>query len=185
MPTLPLNYSENSVECPPPLTSERRLATMESLAGDLEAQKRFWRKVKVGELNDCWPWTLGVSSKGGYGLVTHRQMTLRAHRVAARLSFGPFLNASLVCHRCDNPPCCNPIHLFFGSNLDNQIDCIQKKRNRKAVGIDAACVKLTPEQVLGIRQLAGHLSHKRIAEQFGVGKTTIGSILNRVTWKHI
>jgi HNH endonuclease len=77
----------------------------------------------------CWEWT-GALSKSGYGKVKWRPRDLRVHRVAAHLWLGFDLDDErLICHRCDNPKCFNPDHLFVGTDKDNQLDCASKGRH--------------------------------------------------------
>lgn len=80
--------------------------------------------------SDCWEW-LGSRSKSGYGKIKWRPCgDLRVHRLAAMLWLKMDIgDIRLVCHRCDNPLCFNPAHLFIGTSKDNQIDCVIKGRN--------------------------------------------------------
>lgn len=98
--------------------------------------ERFWSKVdKSGpvvrsDLGECWVWK-GSRSRFGYGRfpVEHRRQVY-AHRFAYELAYGPIVLDLLVCHRCDNPPCVNPDHLFLGDNSDNIAD--RQSKNRQA-----------------------------------------------------
>lgn len=104
----------------------------------LDANK-FWGSVDKRGEDDCWHWTRGRNTKG-YGLVhvkslpedyerTGRMATqLTAHRVAYYLSRGDMNPADYICHTCDNPSCCNPAHLWLGSQQDNVNDMIAKGR---------------------------------------------------------
>lgn len=180
-----LDCLERSEGLPLQKSRERRLAAMESLAGDLKAQKRFWKKVIIKEVNECWPWKAAVTVCGGYGVLRYAGMCLRANRISARLSFGPIPNGKHICHHCDNPPCCNPNHFFYGTDMENSKDCIRKGRARKALGLYAANVKLTPEKVFLIRSLLKESSHLKLAKRFKVHKATIGAIARGTTWKHL
>jgi hypothetical protein len=95
---------------------------------------RFWSKVdKSKGLKSCWPWK-GKLDKDGYGRFStgkHRkQKWHRAHRFAFYLSKG-YLTDLYILHRCDNPACCNPNHLFEGTQKDNVLDCKVKGRIAK------------------------------------------------------
>lgn len=82
--------------------------------------------------NGCWEWT-GATSPRGYGKIKWRKFgDLRVHRVAAMLWLGIALDdPRLACHKCDNPKCFNPEHLFMGTSSDNQVDCVRKGRNAR------------------------------------------------------
>lgn len=149
---------------------------------------RFWSKVdKGGGLNACWPWLAGTDGEG-YGCfqkLEPRKLRTQAHRVAWELVHGA-PGAMHVLHRCDNPPCCNPEHLFLGTNLDNAAD-------RHAKGRDAAPIharmrkstKLNVELVAEIRALDGAMTQEQIGDRFGVKQTTVSQVLRRETWRDV
>lgn len=82
---------------------------------------------KVDKSGSCWVWT-GYRVQFGYGIITTAKRRERAHRVSYRLHVGPIPDGLLVLHKCDNPPCVNPDHLFLGTDLDNKEDCKRKGR---------------------------------------------------------
>lgn len=87
----------------------------------------FWAKIDHnGGPDACWPWTEGTGRRG-YGKATYQGRTVAAHRLAWELTNGP-AGKLFVCHSCDNPPCCNPAHLFLGTPQGNQDDCRAKGR---------------------------------------------------------
>lgn len=94
-------------------------------------EESFWAKVIIKEPNECWLFN-GYCNVEGYGIVTTQSHYIRhkefAHRIAWRLTNGP--TELRVLHKCDNPPCCNPAHLFEGTQLDNIADMVRKKRSR-------------------------------------------------------
>lgn len=82
-----------------------------------------------------------------------------------------------VCHKCDNPKCCNPRHLWLGTNADNMSDMSIKERTHTT--------KLTAAQIYEIKKLNGKMTHKEIAKKFGVSAPLISYIMNGKRWKHI
>lgn len=97
----------------------------------LKIQERFWSLVE--KTDGCWAWK-GYTQEGRYGhfMVTpgHRQ---GAHRVAWQIAYGAIPDGLHVCHRCDNPSCVRPDHLFLGTHRDNMRDMVARGRNRRKV----------------------------------------------------
>lgn len=90
---------------------------------------RFWSKVEVTENpDDCWNWKAKAKSGHGYGIFNLGDHQSNAHRVSWMLSNGPIPDGLFVCHKCDNPRCCNPNHLFLGTPKDNTDDMNRKGR---------------------------------------------------------
>lgn len=89
---------------------------------------RLWSQVKKGKDNECWPW-VGATDKDGYGRFRWNYGMFRSHAVAYRLA-NPDSQAPCALHTCDNPPCCNPLHLFGGTQGDNVTDRHGKGRTR-------------------------------------------------------
>lgn len=89
---------------------------------EFKLENRFWPKVDKKD-NGCWEWT-GCKVKGGYGRYCIKNVMYLSHRVVMNC-FDPNI---VVCHKCDNPPCVNPDHLFLGTNKDNTQDCVKKGR---------------------------------------------------------
>lgn len=107
-----------------------------------DISERFWSKVKCGTDDECWLWQAHRQAHRGYGtfgigsrlIPGSRHTSALAHRVAWELTYGPVPNGARVLHQCDNPPCCNPKHLFLGSQADNVADMIAKGRQNFAAG---------------------------------------------------
>lgn len=107
--------------------------------------ERFWSKVDRGGPDDCWNWT-ACAQREGYGRFMRRGRVWQATHVAWELHHGaPPPKGALVCHRCDNPRCVNPAHLFIGTHLDNRRDCVAKGRARGGEG-DRNPMRLYPEK---------------------------------------
>ena len=86
----------------------------------------FWRRVDMsGGPDACWPWRGGMTYEG-YGIALFDGKSTTAHRIAYILTHGPIEPSLVVCHHCDNPPCCNPKHLFDGTQRDNIQDSVRK-----------------------------------------------------------
>ena len=163
-------------------------------------KKEFWSNVRKLK-NGCWEWTGSRHKRGGYGMLhgqrpDGRDCFVKCHHVAWELVNGEISDGLWVLHDCDNPPCCNPTHLFLGTQFDNMADCTAKGRHglqshpeRAARGEENAAAKLTEEQVRQIR--ARYVKGKigcgstTLAKEFGVSKSAVKRILNRKQWAHV
>lgn len=139
----------------------------------------------------CWLWEKALNNKG-YGLLQCGGYKGYAHRFSYALRNGPIASGKHVCHRCDNPCCVNPDHLWLGTAADNMADCAQKGRHasqrggaRYAIGARAGRAKLTDSLVAEIRALGRSQSQRAIAARYGVTKTAIKLIQQGSTWKHL
>lgn len=141
-----------------------------------------WIRVAKGEPDACWPWLGGFA--GRYGQLSVGGRRQQAHRVAFHDATGIDPGDKCVCHRCDNPPCCNPAHLFLGTVRENTRDAMRK--GRLAVGERSARSTLTTAAVLAIR--LRHAAGTRmcdLAREFGTTPTNIRFIVQRRTWRHV
>ena len=89
--------------------------------------KSFWPRVSVGQPWECWEWE-GPVNRSGYGLFSLDGDQAMAHRMAWWLGVGEVFIGGNICHHCDNPGCCNPAHLFMGTQKQNVLDMIDKGR---------------------------------------------------------
>lgn len=160
----------------------------------MELGERFWSKVNKTE--SCWIWIAGKSNK--YGNFNFNGKQYRVHRLMWESLYGPIPHGMVICHKCDNPPCCNPDHLFIGTQKDNIQDAARKGRIRNHMGCNGGSefnptrgennglAKLTEPDVKAIRELAsqGHSSWV-LAKQYGVDPSAIRQVVKRQTWKHV
>jgi hypothetical protein len=146
--------------------------------------ENFWRRVdRSGGPDACWPW-LGCAGKKGYGSLSWGGEHYGAHVLAYMLHHGLPRPDKQVCHSCDNPPCCNPTHLFTGTQADNEADKIRK--GRSLVGARNPGAKLTDDQAREIhrRRTAGEKLDS-LAAAFGVHRMVIVAIAKGRTWRHL
>lgn len=157
------------------------------------ALDRFWSKVdQSGGPDACWPW-MGNRHIKGYGrirvtLERGRYSYVTTSRLALELALArPLGPGELACHRCDNPPCCNPAHLFAGDKRANGQDMSTKGRGRGAPrGELHQKAKLTEDDVRAIRAaFAGGQSKSAIARAHGCHVRNVRAIVNGSTWRHV
>jgi predicted XRE-type DNA-binding protein len=150
--------------------------------------KRFWSKVILTANNElCWIWDAS-KDKDGYGLFRIENKNIRANRLSFFLYYRIDPCDNVVCHKCDNPTCVNPSHLFLGSHRDNINDCWSKGRKVKTDGSLNGMAILSESQVIEIITLWGSGKYRfksDIAKIFGVSQPTVSEIINRKTWTHI
>jgi len=152
----------------------------------------------------CWPWQ-GCCNRDGYGAYEVKGKYIGAHRMAYQLKFGPIDKGVQVNHNCPNgdlPSCCNPAHLWLGTQHENILDMERKGRARHPKGDEHGkrlhpelvlrgekcnLSKLTESDVLEIRSLftAGNYSQPAIAEKFSITQQCVSSIIKRKTWAHL
>lgn len=147
--------------------------------------ERFWTKVRRGD--GCWEWTGSRNRPGRYGRVLWRGKRLLAHRVAWTVAGGEVPDGLRVLHRCDNPICVRPEHLFLGTQADNVADMIAKGRAKNQRGHRNGRAILTDDDVVDIRTLyhIGDLTQVQLGAAFGVSRPTICDVLSRRHWAHL
>jgi hypothetical protein len=149
-----------------------------------ERLRRFFSKLKRHE-SGCLVWTAARHNKGYGEFVLRTGVKKRVHRLVWEIMNGPIPKGLQVLHTCDNPPCCEPTHLFLGTNLDNQRDMRAKGRDSKPPVYHRANhpnAKLTEADVAEIRDLLKSETQASIATRFGVCPSTIGYIKRGDTW---
>lgn len=158
---------------------------------------RFWSKVQlpsvIGGPDICWEWQAGSHTRG-YGAFGAAGLNLRAHRVSHSIVNGPIPDGLCVCHSCDNPPCCNPAHLWLGTMRDNTLDMAKKGRHGMVVrpelvwrGEKATNAVLNDNIVRELRRLykTGKYTYKHLSIMFGVGRGTVYRAINYQGWAHV
>jgi hypothetical protein len=142
---------------------------------------RFWEKVVKGP--ECWEWTAG-KQYSGYGRFWLDGKKVGAHRHSWALENGPIPEGMHVLHRCDNPGCCNPAHLFLGTHADNVADMASKGRQQR--GESNGKAKLTELEVRVLRRyLATDISVRALARHMGVNESTLHNIKHNRKWRHL
>lgn len=145
---------------------------------------KFLSKIKTTDvLDDCWLWA-GGRDKNGYGMFWAMDKFSRAHRAIWEMIHGDIPDGMAVCHKCDNPPCVNPAHLFTGTALDNHRDCINKGRRACTSGEYSYRAILNWEKVDEIRRLSSTgVPGKEIANQLNLKYPTVIGVIAQKTWK--
>ena len=143
-------------------------------------EERFWWKVDRVFSGECWNW-LADTNKKGYGFIWKDGDSEFAHRVSWIMKHGEIPPNLRVLHRCDNPSCVNPEHLFLGTDGDNQRD--KREKGRSARGSKNGNSKLTSDKVIAIRSSEKPVRH--IAEEFGIDASTVYNIRKRKQWAHV
>lgn len=147
---------------------------------------RLMRRVEYDPFGGCWLWSGAVITNAGYGHLPVRGKSTVASRVAWMLFRGPIPDGKFVCHKCDIRLCCNPDHLFLGSHRENMADMVAKGRGGGARGEASKKARLTEAQVRQIKvSLSLGSTQRAVAAQFGVHHTTVQSIADGRSWRHV
>lgn len=155
--------------------------------------EKFWKYVDKKSDDECWEWK-AYKDTNGYGILRINPKTYRAHRISWVLHYGEIpacdsYHGMCVLHRCDNPACVNPHHLFLGTHKDNMGDMRDKGRGvtPDAKGERQGSHKLTEEEVKEIREKYIPLvyTQRMLAAEYGVVRETIHAVLTRRNWKHV
>lgn len=155
---------------------------------------KYWilHNINVNRETGCWEWARSLDS-AGYGLIRDtsgpRSRLLKAHRALYEIEKGPIPQGLICCHKCDNPKCCNPDHIFLGTYKDNTQDAVKKKRMKQPClkAEKSPVAKLTNADVLEIRERYRTTkdSAAKISKDYGVGSHCIQQIVAGVNWRSI
>lgn len=155
----------------------------------LTAEQRFWSMVN--KTDSCWLWT-GRPGRKGYGCLWVDGRSWLSHRYSLVLHGVDLKDEDCALHKCDVRLCVNPDHLFLGTRADNTADMIAKGRasfyhNAFPGGSANPVARLTEQDVLEIRRLHREegLTHRALADRFGVARSNITLIVNGKTWAHV
>ena len=162
-------------------------------------RQRFWAKVLCGAPNTCWLWR-GAIDTHGYGKIWLKGHWLGAHRFSYVIAYGEIANRLCVLHKCDNPSCVNPAHLWLGTYSDNMNDCIAKGRDmwvgtrhwshrhpeRVHRGSRHWAAKLNEKDIIRIRyERACGKSGAALARELGVSSALVCKVIKGVIWKEV
>lgn len=144
---------------------------------------RFWQKVRVAGPDDCWNWMAGAD-KFGYGRFLFDGKNRHAHRISWILTHGEITNGLCVLHKCDNPACVNPSHLWLGTVAENNLDCLKKGRNKQPKWSKNGMAKLNEGQAREVKRrcLSGELRYK-VAREFNISAVAASYIAIGKNWK--
>ena len=155
----------------------------------VDIKDRLLSMIKVNPISGCWEWQ--GSKRRGYGrtIIGSRtngtRKSVSAHRLSYQVFVGKIPEGYEICHKCDNPSCINPEHLFAGTRQDNIDDRERKHRNVVKIGEEQPIAKLTKKDVKNARYERAFkgTSFNALAAKYGVSKKTIQNAINGVTWK--
>lgn len=151
-------------------------------------KEKFWDCVDIKSDDDCWEWKSAIGT-GDYGSTHYKGVSSSASRIAWQIVYGDIESEDIfVCHTCDNPPCCNPKHLFLGTRQDNVDDMMKKGRyvNPHCLGESHGGHKLSDVDVVNIRNLRRlGQTYKKIAELMHVSSSCVRDVLKGKNWRHI
>ena len=138
----------------------------------------YWMSRTPRPSKRCWNWKGPQQGRTGYGVIVVKKRRIAAHRFAYERAHGDIPDGAMVCHRCDNPLCVNPAHLYAGSPAENAHEAVFKGRFHAS---------LTPAQVNVLRKATTgqKLTQREWGEAFGVTQGAISRALSRDTWRRV
>ena len=147
-------------------------------------EKRFATKYEV-VASGCWEWVGSKLGDHGYGGIWRNGRFALAHRVSFEIHVGPIPAGGIICHRCDNPICVNPAHLYAGTTEDNVADRVARNRGFRAAGTRNGHARLTEAAVAEIRRRsATGVRQADLARAYGVSPALICMVVKGQRWTH-
>ncbi len=142
---------------------------------------RFWSKVDIGFPDQCWEWQASRREKG-YGQLWDGKFNWRSHRFVYTLEHGTIPDGMFVLHKCDNPACCNPRHLYLGTAQDNSTDMKRRNPNHKR-NVTRAHRDASPLNWSIVKDIrSSDLSPRVLSEKYGVSTDCIYGVLANKSW---
>lgn len=142
---------------------------------------RILKNISVNKATGCWEWQ-NSTHEFGYGMVYDGTKAVLAHRLAYTLFVGPIPDGMCVCHKCDNPPCCNPDHLFLGTKADNQSDMARKGRGASGERNGGTHRKRWEINEMRAVYATGLFSQAILSDAYGMSPSSVSRVLNNVVW---
>lgn len=147
-------------------------------------EQRFFSRVE--RTDGCWTFRSGARTRSGHRQIWVVDRMVLAHRVSWELHHGPILEGMVVCHRCDNPPCVNPAHLFLGTVAANNEDRDLKGRHVALPGSSNGNAKLSEYQVQEILAACADGEPQRaVAGRYGISQGLVSLIVRGKAWTHV
>lgn len=142
----------------------------------------FYDSIPFRPKHGCWEWS-GRKCACGYGAFSLRGKEWKSHRLSWQHVNGSIPDGMCVCHKCDNPSCVNPEHLFLGTHADNMSDMSDKGRRVNPKGEANGGAKITARDVAAIR--SDDRGHREIAVEYGISRSMVGRIKRLEKWAHL
>lgn len=149
--------------------------------------ERILDNIEIDNDTGCWNWQGGKNQRG-YGLIQSKDddgiwKSRAVHRVSYELYNGSIPVGLLACHHCDNPSCCNPQHIYIGTQKMNMADMISKGRKNPSRGANHWKAKVSDDEIASIRDNPD--TYSSIGLQYGISASQVHRIKSRQSWKHI
>ncbi len=158
---------------------------MRALDATISRRQKLESKLEFDPNGGCWLWNAGQVTFG-YGAFTWKRRSKLAHRIAYEEFVGPIPDGMFVCHKCDVPQCCNPAHLFLGTQQDNMTDMGLKGRKVSFRGEAHAMAKISDAQAAELRRRGQRGEHPiDLGEEFGMSRQNAARIIAGKTFRHL